>query len=200
MPNILGASRTKTRNFEVCRLSLTSNIKNANPNLVYNINWYLGGHLDYQQYFQRTERGIFLFIEQPTSLKDGKGYHIDFNKVDLSYGTRYQFTCPICSKAARILYLKRNCFICRSCIGVTYESTHGSDLDRLATKVSKKRIKTFGKTLIDTFKPNVFESSDWLPKPKYAHNNLFENRLKELAFCEHKLENEIRRREWNLYL
>jgi hypothetical protein len=59
------------------------------------------------------------------------------------------------------------------------------------------RIKTFGKTLIDTFKPNAFESSDWLPKPKYAHNRLFEARLKELAFHEHKLENELRRREWH---
>jgi hypothetical protein len=62
------------------------------------------------------------------------------------------------------------------------------------------RIKTFRKELIDTFKPNVFESSDWLPKPKYAHNNLFETRLKELTFYEQKLENELSRREWSLFL
>ena len=170
MANSYGASRQFNRNYEVCRFIFTKQLREIDPELIHWRDWTANGRQAYRQYYKRTSNGIHLF------------------------------DCRKCSNAARILYLKAGVIACRNCHHITCESTHGSDLDRLATKVNKMRIKTFGKELIDTFKPNVFESSDWLPKPKYAHNNLFENRLKELAFYEQTLLNELRRREWSLYL
>jgi hypothetical protein len=170
MANSLGASRQFSRNDQVCRFIFTKQLREIDPEFIHWRDWTANGRQAYRQYYKRTSNGIHLF------------------------------DCPKSSNAARILYLKAGIFACRNCHHIIYESTHGSDLDRLATKVNKMRIKAFGKDLIDTTKPNVFKSSDWLPKPKYAHNNLFETRLKELAFCEHKLQNELRRREWNWYL
>jgi ribosomal protein L37AE/L43A len=200
MSNSYGASRQFNRNYEVCRFIFTKQLREINPELIHWRDWTANGRQAYRQYYKRTSNGIHLFDWEANTRQQRNGYTITFNTVQLTYGVRYQFDCPKCSNAARILYLKAGIFACRNCHHITYESTHGSDLDRLATKVSKMRIKTFGKTLIDTFKPDVFESSDWLPKPKYAHNNLFENRLKELTFYEHKLQNELRRREWSLFL
>ena len=131
MASILDTGRVKTRNFEVCRLTLNKDMKNADPSLIYWRDWYSNNKLHYRQYYQRTKNGIYLF----NATRQSTGYEIAFNEVTLPFGIRYQFTCPRCNKSSRILYLSNDVFVCRSCSGVTYDSTHSSDVVKLINKV-----------------------------------------------------------------
>lgn len=200
MANWNGASRQFNRNSEVCRFIFTKQLRETDPTLIYWRDWTVNGRQSYRQHYKHTSNGIYLFDWEPHTGKQKNGYTLAFNTIQLTYGVRYQFTCPKCSCAARILYLQTGMFACRTCHHITYESTHSSDLDRLAGIVDKMRIRTFGKALLETFNPPVFESSGWLPKPKYGHHRTFENRLKELTVYEQKLQSELIKRGYNYYL
>jgi hypothetical protein len=186
MANLFGASRTKTRDFELRRLTLTSQIKNGDPSRLYWRDWERNGSFSYRQYYQRTKDGIFLFNSKPSNPQSQDGYHILFNEVTLSYGIRYQFTCPKCDKAARILYFKNSRFVCRQCSGVTYESTHSGEFDSLLYMIKNQRKKIFGQEIVDTYRLCYSDPSEWLPKPKYKHLSKHENDLKRIKPIEDK--------------
>jgi hypothetical protein len=65
------------------------------------------------------------------------------------YGGRYlMFLCSECRRAARVLYARFEnhhyriwCFVCRKCVGVTYQSTMGHRWDRSARRIEKLRIR-----------------------------------------------------------
>ena len=197
MANWNGASRQFKRDNEVCRFIFTKELREADPALIYWRDWQAGGKHVYRQHYTRTSKGIHLFDREPDTGQQQNGYTIAFNTVQLTYGVRYQFTCPKCSCAARILYLETGMFACRACHHITYKSTHSSDLERLVGIVERMRVSTFGKALLAIYKHTVFESSDGLPKPIYEHNRTFEHRLKKLTDYEQKLRAELTRRGFN---
>jgi hypothetical protein len=194
MSNWDGARRLHKRNYEVCRLIINKQLRDADPNLIHWRDWHAGDYLQYRQYYRRTRSGIELFDWEPNTGDKRNIYKIAFNKVHLTYGIRYQFTCPRCSCAARILYLQKNTFACRKCHRINYESTHGGDLANLLNIVSKQRLQTFGKSIIEKYELPLWEFSDWLPQPKHSHKKNFKEKLKGLAVYEHRLQNEMLKR------
>ena len=57
------------------------------------------------------------------------------------------FLCSECGRSARVLYARCEnphhiwCFACRTCAGITYQSTMGHRWDRAARRVEKLRVR-----------------------------------------------------------
>lgn len=75
-------------------------------------------------------------------------------------GSRPWYDCPDCGRRVAILYHWKQWWFCRTCLGLTYSSSQGGDLDRAIRQVGKLRARLDGSETI--FDP-------WPRKPPRMH-------------------------------
>jgi hypothetical protein len=95
------------------------------------------------------------------------------------YGGRYlMFLCPECSLPARVLYARYFSdriwfFTCRTCAGITYQSTMGHCWDRSARRIEKLRVRV------------QWRANGTVPiKPRGMHERTYQRILGMLAYHE----------------
>ncbi|WP_289028753.1 hypothetical protein [uncultured Paraglaciecola sp.] len=188
MANVFGAPRKKVRENEVCRLYLDKQLRSSEKSRTHYRDWLCNDSLFYRQYYKLYDNRIFLYDGKPDNLGNDKGYFIHFNYLKLTYGFRPQFTCPCCSQPVRILYLTKSLFVCRSCSGVTYDSTHSEEVNSLIRMIDRQRIKTHGKEQLELYQPNYLEYTAWIPKPKWKKRTKHQEDNIRLETLERRLE------------
>jgi len=90
--------------------------------------------------------------------------------------------CPYCLNQRQHLYATRSTYACRACLNLHYASQSEREPSRLARSIRKQRSQLWGHSFPDA--NNLFESCEWLPKPKWHRWSSFERKKSNIIKME----------------
>lgn len=175
MANHINHWRRTYRTYEFPRFSINRHKLCAKAPLGYEftITWQMDN--DIQIDFKRVESGLVI-----TNFKYPQ--KIPITQTQLTYGTRYWWLCPSCGRRCSILYLNKHGFNCRLCVKPSYESQNGYKLNHIESKIRKLRKQLWGTDAIEI--DNLFDTSEWRPKPKWMRWHTFNRKRESLLRLE----------------
>ena len=89
-----------------------------------------------------------------------------------SASTKLYLICPYCATQKQHLHVTKRTFACAKCLKLHYASQSESEQDRLARRIRKLRVKTWGRTWPEI--NNLFEGSFNWSKPNGLHESTFQ--------------------------
>lgn len=134
------------------------------------------------------EHKQFELIETPNKIKVAKFnikkqiLQIALIQDNSSASNKLYITCPCCQSKRQHLYVVKNAYACRECLGLHYVTQAERPRDRLMRKIRKKRKSIWAVDWPEV--NNLFAHPEYWPKPKGAHWKTFYKAKNEL----HQLE------------
>ncbi|MDX2370703.1 MAG: hypothetical protein QNK36_20260 [Colwellia sp.] len=121
-------------------------------------------------------------------------YEIELETTKCNFGgVRHWFKCPECNKRACVLY-GGTIFKCRSCHGLVHKSRNESALDQAIRRLHKEKDKLYANDDI-----SLYDSVEWLHKPKWMRYKTFEQDKRKLIELENKT-NRLMMSQFNSYI